>query len=88
MAILALSLLAEFMGHTDLRVSTKTKLLINKGFAANWSKPYSEYINTHPLVHGDVILQADQWISNLLAWIGNLILAAKFCHLKNFKKLK
>ena len=42
----------------------------------------SEYVNTSPLAHGDLILLADQRISNLLTWIGDLILAAKFCHLK------
>ena len=34
----------------------------------------SEYVNTHPIAHGDLILPADQWILNLLTWIGNLIL--------------
>ena len=33
---------------------------------------FSVYINTHPLDHGDLTLPADQLISNLLAWIGNL----------------
>ena len=42
----------------------------------------SEYVNTHPLACGDLILPADQWILNLLARIGDLILAAKFRHLK------
>ena len=42
----------------------------------------SEYVNTRPLARGDLILPADQWISNLLTWISDLILAAKFCHLK------
>ena len=42
----------------------------------------SEYVNTRLLARGDLILPADQWISNLLTWIGNLILVAKFRHLK------
>ena len=43
---------------------------------------FSEYVNTRPLTRGDLILLADQWILNLLAQIGDLILVAKFCHLK------
>ena len=42
----------------------------------------SEYVNTRPLARGDLILPVDQWISNLLARIGDLILVAKFHHLK------
>ena len=38
----------------------------------------SVYVNTRPLACGDLILLADQLISNLLTWIGDLILAAKF----------
>ena len=36
----------------------------------------SVYINTRPLACGDLILPADQLISNLLTQIGDLILAA------------
>ena len=39
-------------------------------------------VNTLTLARGDLILPADQWILNLLARIGDLILAAKFRHLK------
>ena len=46
---------------------------------------FSEYINTHPLARGDLILMADQWISNLVTQIGDLILVAKFCHLKTLR---
>ena len=42
----------------------------------------SEYVNTRPLTRGDLILPMDQWILNLLARIGDLILVAKFHHLK------
>ena len=45
----------------------------------------SEYVNTRPLARGDLILPADQWISNLLTGIGDLILAAKFRHLQNLR---
>ena len=31
----------------------------------------SVHVNTYPLAHGDLILLADQLISNLFAWIGN-----------------
>ena len=37
----------------------------------------SVYVNTRPLTRGDLILLADKLISNLLAWIGDLILVAK-----------
>ena len=37
----------------------------------------SVYVNTRPLARGDLILPVDQLISDLLARIGNLILAAK-----------
>ena len=32
----------------------------------------SVYVNTRPLARGDLILLADQLISNPLTWIGNL----------------
>ena len=48
---------------------------------------HSVYVNTRPLARGDLILPVDQLISNLLAWIGDLILAA-VCHLKNFSILQ
>ena len=38
----------------------------------------SVYVNTRPLARGDLILLADQLISNLLPWIGDLILAVRF----------
>ena len=45
---------------------------------------FSVHINTRPLTHGNPILPADQLISNLLARIGNLILAANSHHLNFF----
>ena len=44
------------------------------------------YVKTCPLIRGDLILPADQLISNSLAWIDNFILAAKSVILKNCAK--
>ena len=44
----------------------------------------SVYVNTRLLACGDLIVAVDQLISNLLSWIGNLILVAKSITLKFF----
>ena len=58
---------------------------INNGCRPTVAAEGSVHVNTRPLAHGDLILPADQWILNLLTRVGDLILAAKFCHLKILK---